>query len=193
MTSIGGGCFLTGVNPVRMVVACRRERGVVVSGRLLGKLSEVKTCGGTVSQASKSSGARLFLPIETGGSGGSSDASRTLLSRGFSTTEGFADLAVIGFGSGVFALAATIVDLGRCCEPDASAIDDELGREASEEELGRELTLVEDLGRVDGASDGIVTAFGAELVSASFLSRVCTFRLRVSSRVLSFRRSCKTL
>jgi len=146
VASICGGCFLIGVNPVRMVVACRRERGVIVSGRLLGKLSEVKTCGGTASHASKSSGARLFLPIETGGSGGSSDASRTLLSRGFSTTEGLADLDVMDFGSGVFVLAAAVVDLGRGCEPDASAIDDELGREASEEELGRELTLVEDTG-----------------------------------------------
>lgn len=41
--SIGGGCLRTGVNPVLMVVALRRERGVVVSPRLLGKLSDVKT------------------------------------------------------------------------------------------------------------------------------------------------------
>jgi hypothetical protein len=72
-SSVEGGFARTGVNPVREMAAFLRERGVTASGLLLGALSGVKTWAGTASQASKSSGALRFLPIDTAGSGISVD------------------------------------------------------------------------------------------------------------------------
>ena len=52
----------TGVKPAREVCSARRTRGVLAFS-WLGTLSAVKTCGGTPSQSSKSSGARRFFPM----------------------------------------------------------------------------------------------------------------------------------
>lgn len=120
--SIGGG-LRTGVNPVLIVVALRRERGVVLSTCLLGKLSEVKTWGGTVSHASKSSGARLFFPIETAGSASGVTCSTW---RGMSTLD-VLTMVLPAFGSGVLARVDAFTTLGR--DPDASALEVGLGRD----------------------------------------------------------------
>lgn len=65
-----GGCAAaaarpprTGVKPTRALCVARRTRGVLGLS-WLGMLSAVNTCGGTLSQSSKSSGARRFLPID---------------------------------------------------------------------------------------------------------------------------------
>ncbi len=58
-------CPRTGVNPDRTFWITLRIRGVVAFSELrMGMLSAVKTCGGTLSQSSKSSGALRFLPID---------------------------------------------------------------------------------------------------------------------------------
>lgn len=64
--SLDGGRLRTGVNPPLFPVVVLRERGVWSPEALLGTLSEVNTCAGTDSQASKSSGALRFFPMVTG-------------------------------------------------------------------------------------------------------------------------------
>lgn len=62
-------CVRTGVKPVLTACNARLTRGVVCvfSASGLGTLSTVNPCGGRLSQSSKSSGARRFLPRDEEG------------------------------------------------------------------------------------------------------------------------------
>lgn len=71
---IGRAALRMGVNPDWRLVNIRRTRGVRPPPSSVGMLSAVKTCGGTGSQVSKSSGARRFFPTIEDGDGASASS-----------------------------------------------------------------------------------------------------------------------
>lgn len=171
------------------------------SGSWLGRLSTVKPCGGTLSQASKSSGARRFLPIV--------DVD-VMDSGGVETTALLSGVRAVNTGGGCACLRSGVLGLGREDGPETARY---VGVRVTEEgayvgiggrggtggmllnvfERAREIGgSLEELGvRPEGSifSLGFRTssAFGIEaLAAASFVCRFWTFRVKDSTLVASF-------
>lgn len=188
-----------GVKPDWRLLNILRTLGVVVSFSLLGRLSTVKPCGGTVSQASKSSGARRFTPTtEGGGAEVRSWARRCSGVRSLKTGVGASRL------SGVF---GRTVPVGG---PEATRDDDletwAVGGFSWDEDTVVLVDWRDDLRRAVGAwisaasargvGEGLVDAGTASAVTlelataafaaASLVCRFCAFRVNVSTLADSF-------